>query len=65
MQLLESGKIKDQRRITSFKTYIKAIEQQLLEMVTDYKPESDDGGPILENSVDEAAGVLQDLRSEK
>jgi hypothetical protein len=34
-------------------------------MVTDYKPESDDGGPILENSVDEAAGGLQDLRSEK
>jgi len=39
-----------------------------MEMVSNYKPESDEGeeaGPMLENSVDEAAGVLQDLRSEK
>jgi hypothetical protein len=33
-------------------------------MVTDYKPESDDGLKT-EISLDEAAGELQDLRSEK
>lgn len=34
---MESGRIKDQRRITSFKQYIVAIDNQLLELDTNYQ----------------------------